>query len=522
MKLLNSMRRSLFGLGVTSLLLVSSPYRTTDGRKKTIEASRGLILSMDFEGTDFQQGDSDLSYDTGVEGNGLNLAASSMVPALDQLGTEWFSVERDFSISIWVRSQQQTDGPTIILSNADFREQETRLYGKRRYKKGFTLFSINGGWGWNIGNGRLHYNYEPVSRDQPISDDKWHHLVFTYRAGPKEARLYYDGINRATLSLGDLKNEDFAVDDPLALGEGNGISECGSFPGVIDELRVWSSTLSREDVRELYQQHAIPAAEPVYDKETLTVLNWNIWHGGTHYTEEKDGFDGVERIVELIQDSGADVVMMQETYGAGSRISSSLGFYYYEACSTVGAVWGANLSVMSRYPIEDVYMIESRSNYGKNYAFNNGGARIRLTDDVEVLAFTNWYNGSKPEDLAGAIDGWKSLIDGADDLPIVWAGDFNSISHLDDGIGQSGHSRLMTDVGFKDGYREKYPDPKTHPCLTAPRFEDRIDYIYYKGAALELVEAGKIVENFRGKGNTPRYPSDHLGITAQFKIRSAH
>ena len=143
--------------------------------------------------------------------------------------------------------------------------------------------------------------------------------------------------------------------------------------------------------------------EPELKSETLTVVNWNIWHGGTHYTKEKDGFDGIERTIELIQKSGADIVLMQETYGAGSRISSGLGFYYYEASSTIGAVWGANISVMSRFPIEDAYMIEEPSNYGLNYAFNNGGAKIRLSDELSVIAFSNWYNSKKWEDLEGAL-----------------------------------------------------------------------------------------------------------------------
>ena len=72
--------------------------------------------------------------------------------------------------------------------------------------------------------------------------------------------------------------------------------------------------------------------------------------------------------------------------------------------------------------------------------------------------------------------------------------------------------------GFKDSYRELYLDAKKYPCYSAPRNEDKIDFIYYKGAMLELIEAGKIIKNFKGKGNTPGYPSDHLGLTSKFNI----
>jgi len=88
--------------------------------------------------------------------------------------------------------------------------------------------------------------------------------------------------------------------------------------------------------------------------------------------------------------------------------------------------------------------------------------------------------GGKPEDLDGALNAWSSLIENADNIPIIYGGDYNSASHLDDGIGKSGHSKLMEAAGFIDSFRSKYPDVATYPGLSAPDYRDRIDYIYYK------------------------------------------
>ncbi len=489
------------------------------GEKQQEQVGENLLLSLGFDSkTELGSGALPIKNTKGVIGKGLDLEAVKEGIVLEELGTQWFSVNKDFSVSVWVKSESSSVDTTLVLSNGDFSKQDMGIYGKRRTNKGFAIFSVNGAWGWNIGNGGLHYNYEPIAANQPVADGQWHQIVFVYKTDLKEARLYYDGVNKATLSLGDLKKRDFSAGMPLVIGKSEAAPDYKSFQGTLDELKVWQSALSDEEVKKLYRQYAKPTIEPSFDKEVLTVLNWNIWHGGTHYTQERDGFDGVERIVEMIEKSGADVVLMQETYGAGSKISSSLDFYYYEASSTIGAVWGANLSVMSRYPIEEVYMLEEPSNYGKNYAFNNGGAKIRLSENKAIIAFSNWYNGRKPEDLEGALKGWKALLDGSGEIPIVWGGDFNSISHLDDGLGESGHSKLMTNAGFKDSYREIYPDPSRYPSYTAPRYEDRIDYVYYLGGKLQLIEAGKIVEDFRGRDKTPGYPSDHLGITANFKI----
>lgn len=488
------------------------------------DSSEHLLLALDFEGESDSPFTGNLTspvvYGKGIDGNSLDLEKCNSIPQLPNIDTAWFSNNRDFSISVWVKSTNNTPDTTIIVSNSDFRKINAGIYGKRRLNNGFTLYGCNGAWGWNLGNGIQHYLYEPITQDQPIADNTWHQIAFTYSSSLKEVRLFYDGINRAVIHTGDLDENNFISDLPLRIGTNEFDSPSYRlFQGMIDEFRVWQTTLSPMQIRKGFEKYSRTSAEAELETGILTVVNWNIWHGGTHFTKERDGFDGIERITELIKNAGADVVLMQETYGAGSRISSSLGFYYYEAGSTIGAVWGANLSVMSRFPIEEAYMVEAHSNYGNNYAFNNGGARIRLTKRKSVIAFSNWYNGRKPEDLDGALKSWAGIVNQADEVPIIYGGDFNSVSHLDDGEGKSGHSKLMSEAGFIDSYRSFYPDKESHPGYSNGGHSSRIDYIYYKGMGLELVEVFPIVPNFRGKEkNTPGYPSDHLGIVAKFKV----
>jgi len=485
-----------------------------------------LVLSADFD----KKNDKVFSpkalelirFSTGVERKALDLRDTDAILELANADTSWFSMQNDFSISFWVKTDHINRDTTIILSNADFRTLPMGIYGHRRTSHGITIYSYQGGWGMNIGNGELHYNYEPQANMQALSDNKWHQLAFTYDSKSYELRLFYDGINRAVLHIGDLKNHDFKSDLKMWIGGNNEQSPpYESFQGSMDRLNVWTRTLAPEAIRKEYEYFSKRQIDdPELDDAVFTVLNWNIWHGGTHYTKENDGFDGIERTIELIQEAKADVVLMQETYGAGSQISSSLGFYYYEASSSIGAVWGANLSVMSRFPIEDVFLLEEPANYGKNYAFNNAGAKIRLNGDKSVIVFTNWYNGRKPEDLEGALHAWTNLIENSDQLPLIFGGDYNSVSHLDDGLGESGHSKLMTGAGFTDAFRHLHPDTATFPGYSFHNTKRRIDYIYYKGNSLEALEVNPIVPNFKGKGElTPGYPSDHLGLVATFKIQ---
>ncbi len=491
---------------------------------QTSRVKEGLLLSIDFDKTResafLEEFVNKVEFSKGIKGSGLNLRDSMILPPLKNTDTSWFSNSNNFSMSVWVKSSKPTPDTTIILSNSDFKRMDMGIYGKRSTNKGITLYSYDGAWGWNIGNGKLHCNYEPVAIDQPIADNQWHQLAFSYNSNLKEIRLFYDGINKAVLKVGDLDNTDFRSALPLRIGCNKYDSPSyKSFNGTIDELHIWSETLSKESIRNEFERYRNANSEPELKNDFFTVVNWNIWHGGTHYSLDKDGFDGIERTIELIKNAGADIILMQETYGAGSQISSSLGFYYYEAASTIGAVWGANLSVMSRFPLEDAYMVEEPSNYGKNYAFNNGGVKIRLSKEKSVIAFSNWYNRGKPEDLEGALNAWSVLIDDADNVPIIFGGDFNSVSHLDDGEGKSGHSKLMARYGFIDSYRSLYPDIVKHPGYSYNTSKARIDYIYFSGERLELIDAGPIIPNFKGKGiQTPGYPSDHLGIVAKYKM----
>src|SRR5690606_18432600 len=67
----------------------------------------------------------------------------------------------------------------------------------------------------------------------------------------------------------------------------------------------------------LVAQQASPVVPPI----DLKVMAWNIWHGG-----REDGKDvGPARVIDVIRNSGADVVAMQETYGSGELIQKELG-----------------------------------------------------------------------------------------------------------------------------------------------------------------------------------------------------
>lgn len=110
-------------------------------------------------------------------------------------------------------------------------------------------------------------------------------------------------------------------------------------------------------------------------KKTLTVLSWNVWHGGHSKTYSGKGCEGT---IDILKKSEADVVLMIETYGAAPMVADSLG-YSYNLISD-------NLSIYSRYPIIRKYAFADSIS-----TFNFGGVMIDV-DGKPVRVFNTWLH----------------------------------------------------------------------------------------------------------------------------------
>jgi endonuclease/exonuclease/phosphatase family metal-dependent hydrolase len=262
---------------------------------------------------------------------------------------------------------------------------------------------------------------------------------------------------------------------------------------------------------------------------SLSVMAWNIWHGG----REDGGEIGPRRVVDVIRESNVDIVAMQETYGSGEQISKALKFNFHPR--------GTNVSIHSRYPVvEDISVFEE---------FKCVGALIELPDKRRVAFYSIWlpYNKeiweegtrdtSSAEKMLAACNAsavdlkkiWSEIekrLSGERyvDVPIIIAGDFNSMSHRDyiesakDQFGIAldwPTSRILEGEGFHDSWRESQPEVDRKKDRTwTPRFpnqeQDRIDYIYYRGESL-ITRSSEIIDTHKAK-----FPSDHAALVTRF------
>jgi len=371
---------------------------------------------------------------------------------------------------------------------------------------GWALYqSISGAWGFSIGDGKTGFLYQPTPERQSVADGEKHELAFHIDTTKMEIRWWYDKENVAIYNIKGLDLNESGLQNQAA------IKHRASTP------------LSQRSTSKVG-----PEQGQRVEGASIKLLAWNIWHGG----RETGTTEGVARVVDIIQQSGADIICMVETYGSGPIIADSLGYYFYLRSS--------NLSIMSRFPIGNTIDMFR--------PFNYGGAEIHISEDQIIRVHPLWIhylpdmNNLKKDEIPNdSLLAWewktrgteikeilelmKSELEQSDDIPVIMAGDYNSASHLDwtDDTrdlhrGRSivwPVSKQMTDAGLTDVYRMIHPDIRTHPGHTwSPVFksawQDRIDYVYFKGTKISPVNA-EVIETYKD-----RFPSDHAAVLVEF------
>lgn len=282
-------------------------------------------------------------------------------------------------------------------------------------------------------------------------------------------------------------------------------------------------------------------------EKELKVLSWNVWHGGHSKAYPEKGCQGT---IGILKKSGADVILMIETYGAAPMVADSLGYEHF--------LISDNLCIYSRYPITKTYTFPDSIS-----TFNFGGVEIDV-DGTPVRLFDTWLHylpdmrlvptgkseqeilawddaGTRDNEIRRILSVLRPLLDESDSIPVIMGGDFNVHSHLDwteatkDMYHHNGTvirwtvSQAMQDAGFKDSFRELYPDPVKNIGTTwlydnddKPTRQDRIDFIYYQGNTIRAVASEtfnqELAKPLDLNGETFFYPSDHGFVMTTFKL----
>jgi len=306
----------------------------------------------------------------------------------------------------------------------------------------------------------------------------------------------------------------------------------------------------------------------------LKVMTWNIWgrlNQDPRYTLKDK--TARERTIEIIQASKADIIAMIETYGSAAEIAKSLGFFHYSPSAD------ANLCIFSRYPLSDIEPLKGLSSFSFIAATATlpGGQKIRVYDIwltsggrhiVEIkdknISDQDFCDGDniRFEMLQKFLDhdDVQKHLANSREVPVIVAGDFNCVSHLDytaatrdSKLNQSRilpikASKAMHKLGFTDTFRYANSDILNttlgHTWTTVgpdytyisdkgfvpvqenpePEYRDpytRIDFIYSTGSRLKTNNSEVISHHSsETKRSFPEFPSDHAAVLTEFDVNN--
>ncbi len=526
---------------VTVLMLAAgSGEKTNLSTAKTRPDS--LLLDINFSNMDT------VCTTNGINGKALDLSAGAPIRrSLD------FPVSRKgeylgFSITIWTKAAEGSSEEYTIASS------ETR-----ETASGWQIgVSREGSWFFKANFKNETYSYKTTVPRQNIRDGRWHLLAVTYSPGKRELGFSFDGVPVAVY-LAD-SSLDFFEHNNLTLGasrRSRNYRQFWSFPyttkpfyttwdsfnGLIGDTRVYNKTLSRHEIAQYYSFVAdteLKESLPV-NQDLLSVTTHNIKHGGNVFGTET----GKHHLLDVLRKLESDVYVLVETEGSGPFIADHLGYQLYLA----GSDETANLSILSRYPISATYPLSDPFIAGGIRVVIPGGKHVNIfsicLDWQPAYFFYSFDNNrgwsldrflaeddkTRGEQIRNILHEISPCTTQADTIPLIMAGDFDSGSHLDY-TREAGHlhrgyivdwnvSRVMEKAGFRDSFRELYPDPSENPGITfSTAFEvwmnDRIDYIYYKGADI-LATASALEDK-----HPVQFPSDHAALQTKFRLHDSH
>lgn len=321
-------------------------------------------------------------------------------------------------------------------------------------------------------------------------------------------------------------------------------------------------------------------------EKTFKVLQFNIWQEGAVV---KGGFDA---IADEIVRSNADFVTLSEVRNYHqTRFCDRIVEALQQRGQTYYSFYTEDSGLLSRYPITDsttVYplnddrgsMYKAITHIGdtevalytahldyRNCAYYDARGYDGNTWDEEPpvtnLDTLLWLNEQSVRDDAIACFLKEAKKDREAGRIVILGGDFNEPSHLDwteatkemrdhQGLVVPWHVSVMLEKdGFKDTYREIFPNPVTHPGLTCPADckdialeklvwspkaddRDRIDFIHYapfEGLTLtDVCIIGPKGDILRGQRETEEtsdpimtplgiWPTDHKAVLATFHLK---
>ena len=194
---------------------VASNLKLNSGNYKSADPVIVSTKSVDFDGTDDY-----LDAGSGLDFNNTN-----------------------FSVSCWFKT-----------TDTVWRLVQTRNTGSVGTKAGWQISCHNGSNFFNTiiedtSNNSINFSGVTVTNEL---DGNWHNLILTWDTSSGTAKLYIDGVIKDSVTNSSMINANLNSTDNLTFGASNSLQQF--LNGKLDEIGIFNTTLSSDQVGELYNQ----------------------------------------------------------------------------------------------------------------------------------------------------------------------------------------------------------------------------------------------------------------------------
>lgn len=205
-----------------------------------------------------------------------------------------FSAEDSFTLTAWVKLDEQVKNYAAILGKAD--DQCLNGYMLRHNTDGQLSMRI-------VGQSNSEDSHAIAQQD--YRDGQWHQLAGVINRADQTNTVYVDGVQRNQVKI----EKEIALSNNSHFNLGGLDKGNVPFKGLIDEVRIYQRALSGEEIQDLYQEDC-PDCPTVYPAGSLLSARTSY---KVYYINQRGEKKWIinQRVFDLYQNDWSDVISVE-------------------------------------------------------------------------------------------------------------------------------------------------------------------------------------------------------------------
>ncbi|MFE3845705.1 LamG-like jellyroll fold domain-containing protein, partial [Thermoplasmatota archaeon] len=229
---------------------------------------------------DFNEGNGSIVNDSSLNENNGTIYGASWVTGISENALSFDGIDDYVLIP---------DDDSISIGNQNL---TISTWIKPVSDQGTLLSKVEGGHNkeymlWILPGGEIEYKIENsyddsdevTTTDSPILLYQWQHIAVTFEATTFTTKIYHNGIQQNTIGIID--ELPLTLDNDLIIGDYGGVFDT-PFNGIIDDIRIYNSVLTSNEILSLHQQYTPPTVFVDDDADPS-------WYDDTHVVTIQEG-----------------------------------------------------------------------------------------------------------------------------------------------------------------------------------------------------------------------------------------